>query len=206
MLDCFSLLNEPRRPWLDPEPLKQKFLARSAEIHPDRTHSAAGSAQAESTRRFAELNAAWQCLREPKDRLGHLLELETGARPKDTRDIPESTIELFFEVGRLCREADSFLALKAKTESPLLKAEMFAPGMDMTDRLDALQRRITARREELTEELKQLNAVWQSAPEPGNPSRTAALPLEKLEAVYRMFSYIARWTAQIQERTVQLSF
>jgi TPR repeat protein len=37
---AFALLSEPRRPWLDAEPLKQRFLARSNEVHPDRVHSA----------------------------------------------------------------------------------------------------------------------------------------------------------------------
>ena len=72
MLDNFALLNEARRPWLEAEPLKQKFLALSSEFHPDRAH-AAGEAQREAaTRRFAGLNAAWQCLREPKERIGPL--------------------------------------------------------------------------------------------------------------------------------------
>jgi len=36
MTDYFALLDEPRRPWLDVSSLKQKFLARSSEVHPDR--------------------------------------------------------------------------------------------------------------------------------------------------------------------------
>ena len=35
MTDYFNLLSEPRRPWLNPEALKQKFLNLSAEVHPD---------------------------------------------------------------------------------------------------------------------------------------------------------------------------
>ncbi len=34
--DYFALLNEPRRPWLEPETLKSKFLALAAEAHPDK--------------------------------------------------------------------------------------------------------------------------------------------------------------------------
>jgi hypothetical protein len=44
MNDCFALLNEPRRPWLDSEALKQRFVSLSAELHPDRTHSAMATA------------------------------------------------------------------------------------------------------------------------------------------------------------------
>jgi DnaJ-domain-containing protein 1 len=206
MLDHFALLHEPRRPWLDPELLKPKFLALSAQIHPDHASGAGETERAAATRSFAELNAAWQCLREPKDRLGHLLELELGARSQDAQDVPPAAMDLSFEVGRLCREADAFLAVKSQTASPLLKARMFGPGIDLTDRLHELQRRIGLRRDELLAELKTMNAAWESAPEPASASRPAALPLERLEGLHRMFSYIARWTGQIQERVVRLSF
>jgi hypothetical protein len=203
-LDHFALLQEPRRPWLDPESLKQKFLTLSSGIHPD--HATGETEKAAATRDFADLNAAWQCLREPKDRLGHLLELELGARPRDTQDVPPGAMDLFFEVGRLCREADVFLAAKAKTSSPLLQAQMFSQGMELTDRLNELQQRINLRRDELLGQLQGMNAAWETAPPPGSASRSAALSLDTLEGVYRMFSYIARWTGQIQERVVQLSF
>jgi hypothetical protein len=32
------------------------------------------------------------------------------------------------------------------------------------------------------------------------------LPLGRLEELYRLFGYFARWSEQIQERVVQLSF
>ena len=60
MTDYFALLNEPRRPWLDPDSLKKKFLALAAGIHPDRIHNADELEKAEANRRYAELNAAYQ--------------------------------------------------------------------------------------------------------------------------------------------------
>jgi DnaJ-domain-containing protein 1 len=177
----------------------------SAELHPDRAHHAGENEKASAGRRFVEINAAWQCLREPKDRLGHLLELEMGARPKDARDVPVSALDLSFEVGLLCREADVFLEAKSRTSSPLLQAQMFGGGMELAERLNALQQRIQERRDDLLNRLKDMNAVWEAAPTDG-AARIAALPLEQLEGIYRMFSYIARWSSQIQERVVRLSF
>jgi hypothetical protein len=208
MLDNFALLNEARRPWLEAEPLKQKFLALSSAIHPDRSHEAGAAEREAATRRFAELNAAWQCLREPKERLGHLLELELGARPADAQDVPPAAMDLFFETGRICREADAFLAAKSKTTSPVVKAQMFARGMELAGRLNELRQVILRRREELLAELPRLNAAWEAAPVPEavGAERAAFLPLELLERIYRMLSYIARWTGQIEERVVQLSF
>ena len=40
MSDDFALLDEPRRPWIDAELLKSKFLRLSTAVHPDRFHAA----------------------------------------------------------------------------------------------------------------------------------------------------------------------
>ena len=88
MIDSFALLAEPRRPWLDPDLLKQKFLTLAAGLHPDRFHNAGELEKAGASRRYADLNAAYHCLAAPKSRLRHLLELELGAKPKDIQQIP----------------------------------------------------------------------------------------------------------------------
>ena len=205
MTDAFALLNEPRRPWLEAEALKQKFLPLSSAAHPDRTHNAPETEKQESNQRYAELNAAYNTLREPRDRLLHLLELEQGAKPPDIQRIPPGTMDLFVEVGQLCRDVDAFLIQRGNVTSPLLKVQMFERAMEWTDQLQSLQQRINARRDELTAELQQMNPVWASAPPMGEPGRVAALPLERLEQLYRVFSYVARWSEQIQERNVQLA-
>lgn len=205
MTDHFALLAEPRRPWLDAEVLKEKFVRLSSEIHPDRTHNAPEAEKLETSRRYAALNAAYHVLREPKERLVHLLELELGARPKDVQRIPPGTMDLFVEVGQLCREADGFLTERGTVTSPMVKVQMFERGMEWTEKLQQLQQRINARRDELTAELKEMNAQWETAPAPGTAERAASLPLERLEQIYRVFSYIARWSEQIQERIVQLA-
>lgn len=205
MTDAFALLGEPRRPWLDPDALKQRFLPLSAESHPDRVHTAGEEEKQRATARYAELNAAFNVLREPRHRLLHLLELELGAKPKDVQRIPPGTMDLFVEVGQLCRDVDAFMVQRAQVTSPLLKVQVFQQAMDWTDKLQSLQQRINAKRDELAAELRQLNTVWERAPEVGSQDRAAALPLELLEQVYRVFSYIARWTEQIQERLVQLA-
>ncbi len=206
MVDNFILLDEPRRPWLDPDALKTKFLVLSGPLHPDRVHNASEADKLAANQRYAELNAAFNCLKEPRDRLIHLLELELGAKPKDVQKIPPGTMDLFVEVGQTCRDADAFLTEKAKVTSPMLKVQMFEKGMDWTDKLNALQQRINQRRDELLTELKEMNHVWETAPAIASSDRPKVLPVERLEQVYRVFSYIARWTEQIQERVVQLSF
>ena len=196
--DYFALLTEPRRPWLDPELLKAKFLALSAEAHPDRHHSAGEPEKLAATRSYTELNAAYCCLRVPKTRLLHLLQLEGGVKPAALQDVPAETMNLFVEVAQICREADAFLTEKNKVTSPLLRVPMFKRGAEWMEKLQAWQQKLNARRDELTQELRSMNLAWESP--------DTHRPLERLEQLYRHFSFIARWGEQIQERVVQLSF
>jgi DnaJ-domain-containing protein 1 len=204
MDDYFALLNEPRRPWIDSEALKAKFVALSAEVHPDRTHNHPQGERVATNQRYADLNEAYNCLREPKKRLAHLLELERGSKPEDLQIIPAGTADLFVEVCQVCREADALVDERAKLTSPVLKAQWFAKGIGATDRLKSLQERLNARRDALVNQLMNLNLAWESAPAVGSATRTHMLPCGRLEQIYRDLSYLTRWTQQIEERVVQL--
>lgn len=205
MPDYFALFDEPRQPWLEAESLQQKFIARSATVHPDRVHTASEEEKLAATERYAELNAAHACLRESKNRLLHLIELETGSKPADIQRIPPGTMDLFVEVGQLCQGIDQFIAERSGVTAPMLKVQMFQRGMEWLDRLNALQQRIAEKRAAVEAELQSLNSVWQSAPPPDDPRRATALPLERLEQLYRLMSFITRWTQQLQERAVQVT-
>jgi len=198
MTDHFALFKIPRRPWLEPEPLKEKFLDLSATAHPDRVHHLSAAEREAAQQRYTALNAAFNCLREPRLCLRHLLELELGTKPSDLTQVPEDLMALFFEIGKTCRAVDAFMIEKAQASSPLIKVQLFARGMDWTETLGKLQQRLAARRQELVDALKTLDAAWSSPPPPGQ--------LARLENLYRLFSYHDRWLAQIAERTTQLSF
>ncbi len=199
MTDNFALLDEPRRPWIDPEALKEKFLALSAQAHPDRVHQGSEAERRAASGRYAELNAAYNCLREPKDRLRHLLELEQGAKPADIQQVPSEMTDAFFEIGRLYREIDAFLQEKSAAVSPIFKAQLFERGQHWTDQLTVWQQKINTRHEELMRELKDMNAAWESE------ANREKLPLGRLEEIYRLLGYLGRWTGQIRERTGQLA-
>ncbi|HUD48778.1 MAG TPA: DnaJ domain-containing protein [Candidatus Baltobacteraceae bacterium] len=205
-MDNFALLGQSRLPWIDPDSLKAAFLEISARTHPDRVAAATGPEREAATKHFAELNAAYNCLRDPKQRLLHLLELESGAPPANVQDIPPGTMELFVEVGQNCRQADAIVAGKAGPASPLLQAQWFEKGMACAEKLGALQQRIHLRRDELLAELRDMNAAWIAAPPSESPDRAGALPLRRLEEIGREMSYISRWSGQIHERIAQLSF
>ena len=196
-MDCFALLNEPRRPWLDADALKTKFLSLSAEVHPDRVHESPEAVKLAATARYTALNAAHNCLREPRDRIRHLLELELGHKPSDLTNVPNDLMDLFFEIGKGFREVDAFLAEKTRATSPLLQVQLFERGQVKVDKLDELRTRILPRRDALLDELKAVDAEWDSV---------LPKPLERLLVIWRLLSFYERWLAQIQERTVQLTF
>ena len=178
----------------------RKFLLLASEAHPDRVHNASASEKAEVTQRYTQLNAAYNCLAEPKLRLLHLLELELGAKPKDIQTIPAALADLFADVANSCRNADIFLAEKRKTNSPLVQVELFERGQNWVEQLNDLQRKLNDLRTQLTDGLRSLDAQWILA---DAPSRREILP--KLEELYRLFGYFNRWSSQIQERVVGLS-
>ncbi len=201
MTDKFALLNEPRRPWLEADWLKQKFLALAADLHPDRVHNAGDAEKSTATKRYAELNAAYHCLLEPKSRLLHLLELERGAKPPDIQQIPNALADLFATVATACRGADAFLLEKGRATSPLVRVQFFEQEHDWVRRLNELKGILAGLRENLTNELKSLDSEW-LAKDP--IARQGLLP--KLEQLYRLFGYLNRWSSQLQERIVQLAF
>jgi DnaJ-domain-containing protein 1 len=203
MTDCFALLNEPRRPWLDASLLKQKFLALTAEVHPDRVHAGTDAEKRAAQARYTELNAAYNCLMDPKQRLLHLLELESGKKPEQVQTIPPRLMNFFMEISRLCREIDFFLAQKTKTASPLLQVQLFQQGEEWSNRLAELRQRLRPLQDELDGELERLDKAWDCA-SLSNPSARPVL-LQRLEELYRLISYVTRWNAQIQERVIQLA-
>lgn len=205
MTDCFALLGEPRRPAMDPEALKARFLALAAESHPDRFHNAPPEEQRAANERHAALNSAYATLREPKERLGHLLELELGGKPRGIEGVPADLMERFMEVAQVCQAVDQFLAGRAAVTSPLLKVQQFQQAMAWTDKLNALNGQLTALLEGALQVTPDWNVRWETAPPVGAPDRAAALPLPELESTFRRISFLTRWQSQLRERVARLA-
>ena len=199
MIDYFALLKQQRRPWLDPNALKDTFLALSGDLHPDRVHDAGVAEKARAQEIYADLNSAYQCLREPKDRLRHLLELKRGGKLEQVQSIPSGLMDLSLEVGQACRQADAFLVEKGKATSALLQVELFERGQERAQELTALVKQLESRRESLINDLKQVDSAWIQG-EVGHD-----MQLRRIEEIYRLLSYYERWSNHVRERIVQLS-
>jgi curved DNA-binding protein CbpA len=201
-IDYFALLNQPRRPWLEPESLKKKFHVLSADLHPDRVHTGTESEKKLAQQRFSELNAAYNCLRDPRQRLQHLLELELGQKPQQVQNIPPDLMQMFMEVGQLCRDTDTFLTEKAAATSPLLQVRVFEHGQSWTEKLMALQQQIAGRHETVLGEVRTLDGAWDGGLD--HAAERSGM-LKRLEELYRLLAFLGRWTSQIQERIVKLA-
>src|SRR5262249_14344622 len=103
----------------------------------------------------------------------------------------------------VCRGADAFLAEKNATTSPLLKLQFFERGQDCTEKLMALQGKINSWREELLARVKQIDGDWEKDRVSNSQKQQELIGL--LERHCQLLGYFGRWSAQIQERIVQLS-
>ncbi len=197
-MSAFEKLSETPRPWLDVEDLKSKFLKLSTPLHPDRVHHLSKKEKEEANRKFAELNTAYQILANPRDRINLLLELETGSKPEDIQKIPPGTMDLFIEVGQHCRELDAHLASRNTSEtSPLLKVTAMRKHQEWCSKHEDLRTKVEMKAAAVNAELQKLDAQWMTSPD----HRTL---LESLEQIARLFSYLARWSQQLEERSLQL--
>jgi hypothetical protein len=118
MSDYFALLGEARRPWIDPEKLKEKYFALARERPAD-----------------AELNEAYRVLSDPKLRLRHLLTLN-GVDLRERREIPVGLAELFWNTGNLLREAERWLLKNSGATSAVARALLSGERARLLHRLE----------------------------------------------------------------------
>ncbi|MFN3409435.1 MAG: DnaJ domain-containing protein [Limisphaerales bacterium] len=200
MTDHFAALGLPRRPWLDEEAVKEAFHQRSANVHPDRVHQADAATRRAAEENYAALNAAQQCLRKPRERLAHLIQLERGHKPGDCRDLPPSVMGLFAEVGAALRETEAARREKQAAASAVARARVMAAALPQMTRLEALQSRLRDHRDSLLAEARQLDAGW-----PTDDIPPSAAQLDAVERLYHQLGFVDRWLAQLRERVVQLT-
>jgi DnaJ-domain-containing protein 1 len=189
MIDYFSLLQQPRRPWLNAEQLKEKYIQLTISMHPDR--QTPQLPEQNPAPDFANINNAFRVLVDPKARLQHLLKLEGIATSADS--VPETLADVFLETGTLIQEIDLLISRttantlsKALRQPEILEARKLAA--DLLDKLQAIYH-------SALEELQKLDQLWTS---------THRIALE-LSAVSAKLAYLTRWIAQLEERQFQLS-
>ena len=187
--DLFALLGEPRRPWLDPEQVKDTFHRLSRTEHPDQ--------QTAENANFTRLNQAQATLRDPKLRLRHLLELEfPEVKLSGPSGVPADLADLFVSVHGLLRETDALLTKKSAATSALAKALLAREEFAAREKVEAILAPLDALHAAATADLQAFDARWMDARPP--EASTA------LHDFYQRFAYLSRWLEQLRERLFQL--
>jgi curved DNA-binding protein CbpA len=178
--DSFALLGIPRAPWVDAIVVSESFQRLASSTHPD---VAGGSGIA-----FAELNAAWQTLRDPASCLRHYLELEHPSALAFSEKAPPELGDLFMDIAE-ARQSTQVLATKlAASNSPLSRALLEGERLVAVKRLDALSAQIASRHAAATATLR--------APD---------VAPEALAVSLGMLIFLQKWAAQLKESTLALA-
>jgi molecular chaperone HscB len=156
-VDDFACLGVPRHLQLDARMLADRFHERSRRVHPDFFQTKSEREQTMSLEASARLNRAYRTLRDPIERMGALIQLETGQREIAAK-APADLVEEIFELQELRESA------RARQGDPELRNRLKAEQ-------DALRQRLA----ELDEQLQQLSARWDRAIDGGADADKEAL-------------------------------
>jgi DnaJ-class molecular chaperone len=192
--DPFSLFELEPAPAIDVSALKERFARATGESHPDKFAQASESDRSSAEARYTALNQAYQTLVDPRARLLALYEMTKGQKPSDIQRIPPGTMDLFKEVGEICRELDTFLEIKRSVTNRLEKAGLMSRELTLQDSLTDLRMKLEQFGATVEAEISALDKRWRSGDK----------DLNALEAVYRKYSYLARWRQQLEEREIAL--
>ena len=188
MTDYFALLEQPRTPWLDADALKDAYHRKTLKTHPD-------SAPAGVENDFAELNAAYQALQDPKRRLQHLLSLENHA-PLADQIVPLELQELFLDLGAFKQRADLVLEKSQASSNALSRSLLKPEAVALQNDLAAWREKIRELLDSATEQLREIDDRWSS-------DRDAQIG--DLTNLYLKFAYLGRWSEQLDEIAFQLA-
>ena len=186
MTDYFALLRQPHRPHLDDRATEQAFHERARILHPD----ADGGNKTEA---FAQLNTAFNVLRDPSLRLRHLLELEGVTPAKELLD-PE-LVELFSRSAEISHRAKTEIAKKRSSDSAIARSVAQLKRSQVCTQLISVLQELKANRLRARNELSDLNEIW-------DRDRPAAI--EKVVQLQQRFIVLQRWLATLEELQFQL--
>jgi len=190
----FALFALEAAPVLDAAALKERFARATSELHPDKFTQSPEAERLVIAERYTALNQAYQTLIDPRARLLALYELTKGQKPPDIQRIPPGTMDLFKDVGEMCRSLDEFLERKRTKTGRMERAGLMSEELSLQDALVDLRMKLEQFGATVDAELAALDAHWRA----GNKD------LNALEAVYRKYSYLSRWRQQLEEREIAL--
>ena len=143
MTDYFALLGQPRKPWLDPEQLKQKYHELARQSHPDKN-----------------VNEAYRTLADAKSRLQHLLALEGVALSASSNEIPQELTDLFMAIAPALNKIDT-ANLKSVDDLIARVTQLYGQALAELQRVDSRWRKELPQLEKLYYRISYLTR-WQT--------------------------------------------
>src|SRR5262245_42910731 len=153
MTDYFALFDQPRRPWLEPEALKQSYHRLIKATHPDRGPDT--NARVDAT----TINEAYRILLDPRLRLEHLMKLE-GIHSESPTRVPEEIADVFLEIGTMIQDIDRLLARSSTTA--LSGALLQSDRLEKQGSIDDLLEKLESMNANALTELRSFNQTWVS--------------------------------------------
>lgn len=149
--DSFELFGINRQYDVDLKALHHKYLCLSRVIHPDLASGDAGQQRGQSLNLTAELNRAYDTLRDPVARAEYLLSLAGGLKPSENKIVPQELLGqvLMFreeiEDAKGSGDAAALQAIKqqllARRETALARIAELARTLESGDPQNALRLR-----------------------------------------------------------------
>jgi len=190
MMDAFERLGLERGAVLDEEVLKRAWIEQGRAAHPDQ----AGGDGALS----AEINAAYEVLREPETRLKHLLELEYPEASAVWATVPmeEGLMQVFMKLGPVLQRVEAFAKKKAAATSALVEALLMGEQMRIQEALEERMEELGALREGLEAELVEVDVL--------RGVGDAGKAMEAMRVLRAKFAYVGKWHRQGREALMKL--
>jgi len=197
-MNCFQTLGVARDVWIDPDLLKAKFLALSAERHPDKASTPEQKQSAE--REFAELNQGYNTLRNTRSRILHLLELAGIPKAGSIQNVPAAALKFFASVAEMTKRADELLKEKRAATSPMVKVQVFEKALSIAESIRELKQKIAEQVRITESELQNLSSSGKVQ------IPLASATIDALQSAAATLGFLERWGAQLQEKVVALTF
>lgn len=155
--DHFRLFGLPRQYAIDPADLHRRFLSISRNIHPDLFGAQTAEMRNLSLRLSAQINEAYQTLKDPLLRAEYLLESAGGRSSATDKSAPG---ELLAEVMMLREDIEGAKAVNDKDTLAALRARIVSRRTATQAKITALCEQLDEQSEKVQTELRrQLNAM-----------------------------------------------
>lgn len=185
--DYFSMFEMPRKLWIEPVALEQKFLQLSWKLHPDNFVNSTEQERAISLKRSSELNDAYRTLRDPVARVEYLLAVE-GTR-KNGENKQQAPPELLEEVFELNESLDELREAKASGNSTVT----------LKQRLDAAEKSFEEKLHEVDGQLQTAAHEWDKAVDASADESARKGVMARLNDLLNRRSYIRNLVVNVQK-------